>query len=59
MRGGILGFIHLALVIWALISIFGSNETTGKKVLWALFVLLLPVIGFIAWFIFGPRASRV
>jgi hypothetical protein len=28
-------------------------------VLWALIVILLPVIGFILWLIFGPRgASR-
>ena len=54
---GIGGFILLALDIWALISVIGSNETTGKKVIWVLVILFLPLIGFIAWLIFGPRAA--
>jgi len=55
---GIFGFILLALVIWALISVIGSTATTGKKVIWVLVILLLPLLGFIAWLLFGPRASR-
>ena len=55
---GIGGFILLALDIWALISVIGSSETTGKKVIWILVILFLPLIGFLAWLIFGPRASR-
>jgi hypothetical protein len=52
------GFILLALDIWALISVIGSNETTGKKVIWVLVILFLPLIGFLAWLFFGPRAGR-
>lgn len=52
------GFILLALVIWALISVIGSETTTGKKVLWVLVLLFLPVIGFILWLFVGPRAAR-
>jgi len=55
---GIGGFILLALDIWALISVIGSNETTSKKVIWVLAILFLPLFGFIAWLIFGPRAGR-
>ena len=55
---GIGGFILLALDIWALISVIGSNETTGKKVIWVLVILLLPLLGFLAWLFFGPRAAR-
>jgi len=55
---GIGGFILLALDIWALISVIGSNETTGKKVIWVVAILFLPLVGFIAWLIFGPRPSR-
>lgn len=55
---GIGGFILLALVIWALISVIGSDTTTGKKVLWVLILLFLPVIGFILWLFVGPRAAR-
>jgi hypothetical protein len=54
---GIGGIILLALDIWALIATLGSNETTGKKVIWVLAILILPVVGFIAWLLFGPRSS--
>mgnify|MGYP003136839563 CR=1 FL=1 len=55
---GIGGIILLALDIWALISIFGSNASTGGKVLWSLLVILLPLLGFIIWFLAGPRSVR-
>ena len=56
--GGFLGLIILALDIWAIISVIGSNDKTLNKVLWVLGILLLPVVGFIAWFFLGPRANR-
>ena len=51
---GILGLIHLALTIYAIVKILGSSAGTGSKVLWILLVLLLPVVGLILWFLFGP-----
>jgi hypothetical protein len=56
---GIGGLILLALDIWAIISVVGSGAGTGRKVIWVLVILFLPLIGFICWLIFGPRASRV
>ena len=56
MLEGIGGLIVLALDIWAIVSIIGSGTTTGKKVLWVLLVLILPVLGFIIWLIAGPRS---
>ncbi|MCW8842264.1 MAG: PLD nuclease N-terminal domain-containing protein, partial [Rhodobacteraceae bacterium] len=50
------GLVILILDIWAIISILGSTATTGRKVLWTLLVLILPLIGFIIWLITGPRA---
>ena len=55
---GLGGLVILILDLWAIISIIGSTATTGKKVLWCLAVILLPILGFIAWLIFGPRADR-
>ncbi|QIE57832.1 hypothetical protein G5B40_09645 [Pikeienuella piscinae] len=55
---GIGGLILLALDIWAIISIVGSGASTGGKVLWVLLVLFLPLVGFILWLLFGPRAAR-
>ncbi|GAA6147497.1 PLDc N-terminal domain-containing protein [Pseudooceanicola nitratireducens] len=53
---GLGGLIILALDIWAIVSIISSGTTTGKKVLWTLLVLLLPVLGFIIWLVAGPRS---
>ncbi|KEO54274.1 PLDc N-terminal domain-containing protein [Thioclava pacifica] len=55
--GGFWGIVLLALDIWALVSIVGSNRGTGAKVLWALLVFLLPLLGFLIWLIAGPRAK--
>lgn len=54
---GLGGLILLALMIWALVSIIGSNASTGSKVGWVLLVLLLPFFGFIIWLIAGPRSK--
>lgn len=54
--GGILGLIILALDIWAIISVIGSGDKTLNKVLWVLGILVLPLVGFIVWFLLGPRA---
>jgi hypothetical protein len=56
--GGFFGLIIFALNIWAIISTVGSNASTGRKVLWVLGILFLPVIGFIFWLIAGPRAGK-
>ncbi|MEI4194240.1 PLDc N-terminal domain-containing protein [Roseovarius sp. E0-M6] len=54
---GIGGLILLVLDIWAIVSIVGSSVSTGKKVLWVLLVILLPLLGFIIWLIAGPRST--
>jgi hypothetical protein len=54
---GIGGFIVLVCDVWAIVSIFGSAASSGRKVLWIAAVLLLPIIGFILWLLFGPRAA--
>lgn len=55
--GGIIGFLVLIADIWAIVSTFQSNASTGKKVFWIVFVLILPVIGFLFWFFAGPKSK--
>lgn len=55
---GIGGVILLILDIWAIVSVVGSGATTGKKVLWVVLILVLPLLGFILWLLFGPRSGR-
>jgi hypothetical protein len=56
---GIFGLILLVADIWAIVSVFQSRTTTGKKVLWIVLVLVLPLIGFILWFFAGPKSGKV
>lgn len=51
---GILGIVILIADIFAIIKISQSSVSTGKKILWVALVLILPVIGLIAWFFAGP-----
>lgn len=55
--GGIFGLIILALDIWAIANVVRSSVDTGKKILWVLAILILPVLGLILWAIMGPRSS--
>lgn len=52
------GLLILALDLWAIISVIGSTASTGKKVLWTLLILFLPILGFILWLLFGPRSAQ-
>ncbi len=54
----IFGLIILIADIWAIVNVFGSNASTGAKVLWILLILILPVLGLIIWYFAGPRSAR-
>ena len=53
--GGIVGLLILAGDIWAIINVFQSPASNGKKLIWILAVLLLPLVGLILWYLLGPR----
>ena len=50
--------LFLILLIWAWVNIFQSNRGVLAKILWALLVFILPLVGFIIWFFAGPRKSQ-
>ena len=52
------GLVVLIPDIWAIVSILGSGESTGKKVLWILLIVILPIIGFIIWLLVGPKGAK-
>ncbi|AVO55594.1 PLD nuclease N-terminal domain-containing protein [Ectopseudomonas mendocina] len=47
--------IIILIELWAIISVFRSDEPIATKTLWALFIWIVPLIGIIAWVIAGPR----
>ena len=55
--GGLGGLIILILDVYAIVKIISSNASTGAKVGWTVLVLLLPIVGVILWFLFGPKGS--
>lgn len=53
--GGLFGLLLLIVMVWAIIRVIGSAASTGSKVLWVVLILVLPVLGLILWFLFGPK----
>ena len=54
---GFFGLIILVLDIWAILKVFQSSASTAAKVLWALLIVVLPVLGLIIWAFAGPKKS--
>ncbi|MFT6407148.1 MAG: uncharacterized membrane protein YhaH (DUF805 family) [Arenicella sp.] len=55
MLEGLLGVIYLLVAIWAILTVLKSRASAGKKALWILLVLLLPLIGLLIWYLAGPK----
>jgi len=53
----IIGLAIFALDVWAILGIWRSHAGGGKKVLWTVLVILLPVVGLVAWLLAGPRKA--
>lgn len=53
-RWGICGTLIIILDIVALVDLLGDEgRSTGSKVIWALVIILAPVLGVILYFLFG------
>ena len=53
--GALLGLVVLILDIVALIDVVKSSVETGKKVLWIVLILILPILGMILYFVIGKK----
>jgi len=53
--GALLGLVVLVLDIIAIVDLLKSAKDTGKKVLWILLILILPLIGMILYFLLGRQ----
>ena len=51
---GIGGLIILIANIYAVVMILQSSAKTVEKLIWALVVFFLPLIGLIIWYFAGP-----
>jgi len=52
---GLLGLIWLIVVIWAIVKTAQARVGIVVRFMWILILILLPVVGFIAWLFLGPK----
>lgn len=50
--------VALAFNMWALLSVLRSGRRPSVMGLWVAALVLLPVVGFVAWFLIGPREAH-
>jgi hypothetical protein len=53
----LVGILTLLLVIWALVGILQSGATPVEKLIWVIVILVLPLIGFLLWYLMGPGSK--
>ncbi|HEY1024149.1 MAG TPA: PLD nuclease N-terminal domain-containing protein [Sphingobacteriaceae bacterium] len=54
----VFSLLWLALVVFCLLDIFRSSMPGINKLIWAVIVLVAPLLGCIFYFIFGRRSKR-
>lgn len=54
MELGIISLLVLIGDIYAILKIVKSAAGDGRKAIWIAVVLVLPILGLILWFFFGP-----
>ena len=53
---GLIGLIILVLDIVALVDCWKSGKDNGKKILWTVLILIIPVVGMILYFLVGKKS---
>ena len=54
---GLIGLVVLILDIVAILDIVKSSMDGGKKTLWIVLVVLLPLVGMILYFVIGKKKA--
>ncbi len=54
---GLLGLVILALDIIAIVDAAKGGGDIGKKILWIVLILVLPLVGMILYFLLGRARS--
>ena len=55
----LLWLVITVLDIIALVSLLKSGADTATKLLWALLIILLPLIGMVLYFLMGPGRRKI
>ena len=51
----LLGLVILVLDIIAIIDVLKSSKATGKKIVWIILILVLPIVGMVLYFLIGKK----
>jgi hypothetical protein len=54
----LIGLVILVADIWAIVSVWRSEKSSGTKIGWTVLIFILPVVGLIIWGIMGPRGMQ-
>lgn len=54
MEIGVIGILVLIADVYAVLKIAKSSSSDGRKAIWIAVVILLPMLGVIAWYLLGP-----
>jgi hypothetical protein len=52
----ILAVLFFFACVWGIASVWGSSRPVAVRAGWTVAIALVPVVGFLAWLAFGPRA---
>ena len=55
--GGIIGLIILILDVLAIIDVVKSSIENGKKTLWIVLIVVLPVVGLVLYYLIGKKKA--
>jgi hypothetical protein len=53
-----LAIAHVLIAVVAVLSVIGSRQSLGMKVVWFLLIWAMPLIGSVLWFLVGRREQR-
>ncbi|QUQ70698.1 Cardiolipin synthase A [Kutzneria sp. CA-103260] len=53
-----LAIAHVLIAVVAVLSVIGSQQTLGMKVVWFLLIWVMPLVGSVLWFLVGRREQR-
>lgn len=53
-----LAAIIILVDLWAIVSVFRSDKPDSTKAMWALILVVLPVVGLAIWGVAGPRGIK-
>ncbi len=53
----LIGLVVLVLDIIAILDVVKTQPTGGKKVLWVLLIVLLPIVGLVLYYLIGKKKT--